>query len=156
MGMRVAFWVAAIAIAMGASNAFGCVSPPPPGFEREPTVKYRVWPTPITHIDFFCNSLDAPYGHVWGCSMEVDDGEWWIYLRDDLGAEETQCMLRHEKAHLPPNNWDHGPSWPAYFDGGVWRTKLSSGPISRGVAGRAALMETFRSRPHYDRTKRFE
>jgi hypothetical protein len=131
------------------------VRQPPTELQSPPSVSFRVWPVPVTHIDFFCNSFDAPYGLVEGCSVE-DEGGWLIYIRDDLGDEETECILRHEKAHLPPNNWDHGPSWPAYFDGGVWRTKLSSGPISRGVAGRAAVMERFKARPKLDRSLRFE
>jgi hypothetical protein len=89
---------------------------PPPDQREEPTVKYLVHLAPPADLSWLCSSFGGhPVGMAGGCARnqgadQNGNEHWVIFVRADLSPEHTACVLLHEKAHLPPNNWSHGPA----------------------------------------------
>ncbi len=71
----------------------------------EPTVRYEVIALPNHNLRFMC-SFDLPQP-MWGCASEEADDHWLILVDDRLEGENLRCVILHEKAHMPPNNWTH-------------------------------------------------
>lgn len=88
---------------------------PPIEMQGEPTINYWTEELPVEELDAICADAGSPPGMTGGCvSVLVNspDGDYQIiYVREDLSDEDLRCVLLHEKAHLPPNNWQHGENW---------------------------------------------
>jgi hypothetical protein len=94
---------------------------PPPSLQQAPTIEYWVESLPIVDLERVCGVPGGPIGMAGGCAPYVSEGEVRVvYIRDDLDEREFECVERHELAHLPPNNWDHGPTWRSLMIGGEW------------------------------------
>lgn len=105
---------------------------PPPTPNPHPTVDYKVEVVPYADFNWWCQATDLPVGWFSGCASKVDDDHWIIFLRDDLADYEKECVLDHEKAHLPPVLWDHPLSFQVLdVDGSV---HLKMGPRIRRAA----------------------
>lgn len=89
--------------------------PAPVELTLPPTVPFKVWHVPREElVTVYCypGQMDAYHMATFGgCEREVSDGFHFIYIRDDVSPAEQECILIHEKAHLPPNNWKHF-RWP--------------------------------------------
>lgn len=83
---------------------------PPLGISNPtPSVQFHIIDVPVEDLNFYCESTDTPAGWIAGCAAELGEGYWNIFLRNDLDDTERACAIDHEKAHLPPVLWDHGP-----------------------------------------------
>ncbi len=89
---------------------------------------YEVQWLPNAGVQMSCRGrLGGP--SLWGCARELDDPfvfseasnsfvevetYWIIYIDKGLSPAMQHCVLHHEYAHLPPNNWcaDHSGRCP--------------------------------------------
>lgn len=85
--------------------------PPPSLIVKEPTVVYHVIFVGSDLMLELCGTPDWPIKRAaFGCSVNERYDEWWIYINNEAqGLGEQFCTFWHEKAHLPPNNWQHPP-----------------------------------------------
>lgn len=142
----------ALALAMAATPAFAgwCdYQVPPPEYRQEPTITYFIAEYDPLEVERICNIPGNPKGMVGACVgplIESSDGDHrYIYIRNDLDATESECVLLHEKAHLQPNNWNHGygfalrilPGGVAVAPGPKWRRPAHVDPFMfvRGRVG---------------------
>lgn len=70
---------------------------PPKEFQREPNVNYVI-----------VESSSPCGGRAVACTEQYAPGKWVIEMPDNLNASNKYCVIKHEKAHLPPNNWSPG------------------------------------------------
>jgi hypothetical protein len=66
---------------------------PPAAYSAAPSVPYSI---------IEANKCHGAEGCAGRCKS---DKRWVIYVKPSLSAREKQCVIRHEKAHLPPNLW---------------------------------------------------
>lgn len=102
----------------------------------EPDVPYHVIYGDIAAIRDYCRTMwAAPEDTPRGCTIEERAGLWYIYIDNQTQTEiEMACVLFHEKAHLPPNKWEHHPPYSAAVDAaGRWRP-VATGPRFRSSA----------------------
>lgn len=121
-------------LASGSQASDWCYFPPPADKRAEPTVEYHVLYLGPLNFAMACMAEWLPMAVLpGGCSVEELDGSWNIYIQDWPPEDQRKCILTHEKAHLPPNNWQHGPFRGSYLDAdGLWQP--SRGPrIRRSV-----------------------
>ena len=92
----------AVAFILLASQAMAmdlCVRVLPPNALRgEPNVPYSIKESGNPAGP--CHS-----GNALSCSGRCKTGHWVIWIDRDFTAREKQCVIMHEKAHLPPKNW---------------------------------------------------
>lgn len=98
--------------------------PVPEQFTQEPTVSFKVFDVPPELLNEYCEWRYVPVGMAAGCTMDVGGGWWFVYIRSDFDAEEYACTLLHEKAHMPPNNWDHGDNYEGKVPGPKYRRPI--------------------------------
>ena len=104
---------------------------PPPQYRQEPSVRYYVHEVSLEDLAVHCPVSPGDIAEIQGACVHTLirslDGDYAaIFIRNDLTDEEYECVVLHEKAHLPPNVWDHGPEWRSYKDkNGQWRPNPS-------------------------------
>lgn len=67
-----------------------------------PTVLYDVLYITKTDMKPTCGDSGS-----YGCAVKAGTGYWQIYVRNDIVPRMRHCVIFHERAHLPPNNWRH-------------------------------------------------
>ena len=73
----------------------------------EPTVRYTVTYQSWRHLQTTCETNhNTPDNMAWGCAR-LDTSPMQIFIDAALSDDMKACVLLHEKAHLPPNNWVH-------------------------------------------------
>lgn len=76
-----------------------------PESKGAPNVPFEVYH--MANEDIRSNCRYTGNDVISGCVvLETDPAE--IYIDWSLSEEMAACVLMHEKAHLPPNNWTHG------------------------------------------------
>lgn len=98
--IRILLVAAVFALASTSAMASGLcrhVKTPPAEFQKPPNVNYV-----INRTGSACG------GRALACTEQYAPGRWVIELPKNLTPDEEDCFLRHEKAHLPPNNWGPG------------------------------------------------
>jgi hypothetical protein len=88
-----------MAVSVTPTMAFDlCQQLPPNALRQEPNVPYTIKesgnPAGPCHA-----------GNALSCSGRCKTGHWTIWIDRDFTALEKRCVIMHEKAHLPPNNW---------------------------------------------------
>jgi hypothetical protein len=104
---------------------------PPPALRQPVTVPYEVIDADPKMVKIICGLEWMPPDQVpGGCVKRGSFGEWEIWINRDIVGFERECLLGHERGHLPPNNWRHRPPHNAFQDvGGSWRPRI--GPPKR-------------------------
>lgn len=78
----------------------GALLMPPHQFTHEPTRAYSVQIVSAAEVEKHCNP--TPFKPlVLGCTVMG----CYIFLRNDMTADATRLVLRHEIAHV--NGWEH-------------------------------------------------
>jgi hypothetical protein len=97
------------AIAAPAQAGCGRIWMPPEQYHKPVTVPVLLVRMPWREVQPFCLShgvsADLAEGRMWACTYRTSAGNYVMALSDDFTAEEQACMVIHEKAHMPPNNW---------------------------------------------------
>lgn len=107
--------------------ALECRVPPPMDKRQPPSVPYYEMSYPPEKMAEACGAPMFPAGLIGACtgpeqSLDVEGGWIWVIrYREDFTDDQYECAMLHEKAHMPPNNWDHGPTWRSYNSAGKWR-----------------------------------
>lgn len=80
---------------------------PPRDLRAEPTVPYVIRES--GGVDSKCGGGGRWVGGpALGCAGQYAPGKWVIWINRNLSPFEKKCLILHEKAHLPPNNWSNG------------------------------------------------
>lgn len=78
----------------------------------EPTVEYYVIDLEQNQLRHMCSyDWAASRDYIWGCASNEGDSVWNIYVEKRLDQANHDCVVMHEKAHLPPNLWVHAGSF---------------------------------------------
>lgn len=131
---RLVVCIAALSLSSPAMAGWCGYETPPPEYRNEPSVAYKIFDQPSEMLDETCHTDGGPPGFIGACAEEVvsaqeqPPGFWIIYIRNDVSAEDRECILLHEKAHLPPNNWEHGGDWQQR-DYPIWRRPTHVDPF---------------------------
>jgi hypothetical protein len=84
----------------------------PRDMRAEPTVPYEVYNWPYEDVQDWCGQFVRGGSEFRGCVFDQGNGIRVVLIDDALSDEMKACVLLHEKAHMPPNNWDHsGNGW---------------------------------------------
>lgn len=81
---------------------------PPLEFQFEPVASYKIYDMPMDLLPAVCGVEWRPPRWAAACTQEVAPGMWFIWVRNDVGEQERDCLLVHEKAHI--NGWKHPDS----------------------------------------------
>jgi hypothetical protein len=100
--------------AIGGQKAICSMEMIPLDKRAEPTVEYYVVDLEQNQLRHMCgydwaSSLD----YLWGCASNEGENGWYIYVEKRLNQANHDCVVTHEKAHLPPNLWVHVGSFSA-------------------------------------------
>lgn len=92
-----AFSIVLVTTAAHAASICSYAQVPPKAFQQKP------------NVDWVLSEVAAPCGgRAVACTEQYAPGKWVIEIPSGLNASERFCLLRHETAHLPPNNWGPG------------------------------------------------
>jgi hypothetical protein len=80
----------------------------------EPTVDYDVMFFEQPALRKMCrHEWASSKDYIWGCAAREGDDYWGIYVERGLDQTNRDCVVTHEKAHMPPNNWVHAGTFSA-------------------------------------------
>jgi hypothetical protein len=96
---------------IGASPAYAiniCDYQPPYNMREEPNINYKIIDLNFNNLKKKCNIKNEK---LLGCSKPTFDSNlnpiWIIYVKKEVDKKVHDCIVSHEKGHLPPNNWRH-------------------------------------------------
>jgi hypothetical protein len=72
--------------------------------QQRPTVLFDVLYVDRAGIKAGCESDNR---RMVGCTRQIGRNYWQIYILERPDVRLMRCVLLHEYAHLPPNNWKH-------------------------------------------------
>lgn len=125
--MRLISWTSILIVTVSPALAGWCDFAPPADKRTPPSVPFYDIAYPPDEMGAACFDASVPSEMIGACAYPVASPDakggiiWVIPHRDDLDDAEYECVIMHEKAHMPPNNWDHGPDWQSYLSDGQWR-----------------------------------